>query len=150
MKKTVALDIGDAWTGIAISDILGMVARPYNTVASHKLSSSLADIFKQEQIGTVIVGYPKTMKGHESAQTLKVVAHKEALEKEFPHVTWLLQDERLSSKRASNLRIEQGKKTRTPEEKLKGHALAAAFILDAYLEGQAALRTFEQNDDDQQ
>lgn len=150
MKKTVALDIGDAWTGIAISDALGMVARPYTTVATNKLSHQISDILGKEQIGTIIVGYPKTMKGQESAQTIKVVAHKEALEKEFSQVRWLLQDERLSSKRASDLRIEQGKKTRTPEEKLKGHALAAAFILDAYLAGQAALRVFEQDHDDQE
>lgn len=133
MKKNLALDLGDAWTGIAISDVLGIVARPYTTVATKDISKALADIFKKETIGTVVVGYPKTMAGKESAQTLKIVAHKEQLEKEFPSVTWLLRDERLSSKRADALRIEQGKKQKTKEDKLKGHALAAAFILDSYL-----------------
>lgn len=133
MKKILALDLGDAWTGIAISDALGIVARPYTTVATKEISSALADIFKKESIGTVIVGYPKTMAGNESAQTLKIVAHKEQLEKEFPAATWLLRDERLSSKRADTLRVEQGKQQKTKEDKLKGHALAAAFILDSYL-----------------
>lgn len=133
MKKILALDLGDAWTGIAISDALGIVARPYDTVATKEVSSALTEIFKKEPIGTVVVGYPKTMAGTESAQTLKIVAHKERLEKEFPHATWLLRDERLSSKRADTLRIEQGKKQKTKEDKLKGHALAAAFILDSYL-----------------
>jgi len=143
MKKIVALDIGDAWTGIAISDALGMFARPYTTVAANKLSAAITDILQKEQIGTIIVGYPKTMGGNESAQTLKVIAHKEALEKEFPHITWLLRDERLSSKRATSLRIEQGKKTKTAEEKLKGHALAAAFILDSYLASLAPIQNYE-------
>lgn len=143
MKKIIALDIGDAWTGIAISDALGMVARPYTTVAAHKISAALTDILKKEQISTVVVGYPKTMKGNESEQTRKVIAHKEVLEKEFPMLTWLLRDERLSSKRASNLRTEQGKKTKTAEEKLKGHALAAAFILDSYLASLITLYTYE-------
>ena len=146
MKKILALDIGDAWTGIAISDALGMFARPYTTVEARKISATIADILTKESIGTIIVGYPKTMGGNESAQTLKVIAHKESLEKEFPGVLWLLRDERLSSKRASNLRIEQGKKTKTAEEKLKGHALAAAFILDSYLSSLAITQNF--NDDE--
>jgi len=30
--KTIALDLGDRWVGIAISDPLGIIARPYETV----------------------------------------------------------------------------------------------------------------------
>ena len=133
MKKALALDLGDAWTGIAISDALGIVARPHSTVATKEISGALKNIVAQENIGTIVVGYPKTMKGLESAQTKKVVEQKEALEKEFPQVSWLLWDERLSSKRADAVRIEQGKKEKTKEEKLLGHARAAAFILDSYL-----------------
>ncbi len=133
MKKALALDLGDAWVGIAISDALGIVARPYTTVASATIKKELKNIFSKEVIGTVVVGYPKTMRGLESAQTRKVVEQKEAFEKEFPQVAWILWDERLSSKRADAVRIEQGKKEKSKEEKLLGHARAAAFILDSYL-----------------
>ena len=83
---------------------------------------------KQENIQTVVVGFPKTMSGGESTQTLKVKACKEELEKKFPNLQFVLWDERLSSQRASALGT---RKTR--EEKLKSHALAAAFILDSYV-----------------
>ena len=137
MKKYLALDLGDAWTGIAISDALGIVARPYTTVASATIVQELKKILGQEQIGTIVVGYPKTMKGLESTQTKKVVTEKETLEKtfgqEFPQLEWILWDERLSSKRASAVKMEQGKKMKTKEDKLQNHAIAAAFILDSFL-----------------
>ena len=133
MKKCLALDLGDAWTGIAISDALCIVARPYTTVATKEVETALAKILAQEAIDTIVVGYPKTMKGLESNQTKKVIAQKELLEKKFPTVTWLFWDERLSSKRADAVRVAQGKKQTTKEDKLLGHARAAAFILDSYL-----------------
>jgi putative holliday junction resolvase len=137
MKKYLGIDLGDAWSGIAISDALGIVARPYKTVASAMLIQELETILSQEPIGTIIIGYPKTLKGLESEQTKKVISEKEKLEKEFsnkfPNLSWILWDERLSSKRASTIKTEQGKKIKTKEEKLKNHAIAAAFILDSYL-----------------
>lgn len=126
--KIIALDIGDVWTGIAISDSLGMFAQPHSTIETHQLENTLQKLFTSQQIETVVVGYPKTMKGTESDQTRKIVAQQQKLALTFPSKTWILWDERLSSKRA-----EQLKKARTKEEKLKSHAIAASFILDSYL-----------------
>ena len=128
-KKSLALDVGDAWTGIAISDALGITCRPYTTVPAKYLIKELPKIFAQEKIGTVVVGYPKTMKGEESDQTRKTVLFKEKLEKLFPDYTWVLWDERLSSKHADNL-----KRAKTKQEKIESHARAAAFILSTYLD----------------
>lgn len=127
--KILGLDIGDAWTGTALSDALGITARPHKTAATNKLDTFLAELFKQENIATVIVGYPKTMRGTESDQTKKVIAAKERLEKKFPEKTWILWDERLSSKRAGDL-----KQSRSKDEKIQSHSLAAAFILSSYLD----------------
>lgn len=128
--KILALDIGDAWTGVAISDPLGIVARPYKTLSSNNLKGSLEDIFTKEKIATIVVGYPKTMRGTESEQTKKTIKIVEDLKKDFTAVEWVLWDERLSSKRADSLT--SGKKTQ--QEKLASHARAAAYILSSYLE----------------
>lgn len=133
MKKALALDLGDKWTGIAISDILKMFARPYKTFSTRDIEKTLSTIFSEEPIDTVVVGYPKTMKGNESDQTKKVVTQHDALKEKFPTITWILWDERLSSKRADAVRAQKGKKKEKPEEKLQSHAIAAAFILDSYL-----------------
>lgn len=136
--KILGLDIGDAWTGTALSDALGITARPYKTAATKQLVQFLTDLFKQERIGTVIVGYPKTMKGTESDQTRKVIAAKEMLEKTFPDKNWILWDERLSSKRAGEL-----KQARDKDAKIESHSIAAAFILSTYLDYQAFHRVDE-------
>lgn len=128
MGKILALDIGDAWTGMALSDALGMFAKPYQTCETSKLSQELTQIFKSEKIDRVIIGYPKTMKGTESLQTKKVLETKEKLERTFKNIEFKLWDERLSSKRAQT-----ASPAKTKEEKLKSHAIAAAFILDSYL-----------------
>jgi putative holliday junction resolvase len=128
MSKIIALDIGDQWTGVAITDASGIFARPLTTIPAQDVDQFLAKILAQERIKDVVIGYPKTMKGGESIQTKKIVTYKEHLEQLFPGIIFILWDERLSSKRASTL---VGRKTK--EDKLKSHALAAAFILDSYV-----------------
>jgi len=127
--KIAALDIGDVWTGTALSDALGIVAQPYKTAETKNLVNFLQDLFAKESIQIIVVGYPKTMRGTESEQTKKIVAHKEQLEQLFPEKTWVLWDERLSSKRAATI-----KRAKTKEEKIKSHSLAAASILETYLQ----------------
>ncbi len=127
--KVLGLDVGDQWTGMAISDALGMLARPYQTVTSAHLEQELSQIFSKEKIGTVVIGLPVTMKGTVSAQTQKVLDQKKQLETKFPALTWVLWDERLSSKRAQELRS-----AKTKEQKLQSHAIAAAFFLQNYLD----------------
>lgn len=128
--RILALDIGDAWTGVAISDPLGIVARPYTTITSSTLESSLEEILGKEKITCVVVGYPKTMRGTESEQTKKTVKKVDRLKELFQTVEWVLWDERLSSKRAD---IHTGHK-KTAKDKLESHARASAHILSSYLE----------------
>ena len=128
MNKIMALDLGDQWVGIALSDTTQTFARPYTTVTADELEAFLEKTLQEEQIGQIIVGHPITMKGGQSIQTQKVITTKERLEKEFKQVPFILWDERLSSQRAETLGKKKGK-----EEKLRSHARAAAFILDSYL-----------------
>lgn len=127
--KCLALDIGTAWTGIAISDPLGILARPLTAIKADTIQTFLVDLFKKESIGTIIVGYPRTMEGSESAQTRSVLLQFEQLRTCFPEKKWLLWDERLSTQRASRLGSRH-----TKEGRLKEQARAATFILDLYLE----------------
>ena len=83
----------------------------------------------KEKIDTIIVGYPKTLRGTESEQTKKIVATFEALSAEFPQVTWKLWDERMTSQQAAKLQRDTSK-----EAKQKSHSIAAALILTSYLD----------------
>lgn len=126
MKKILALDLGDSWTGTAISDASQMFARPHQTVKTKDLETFLTETFSKEKIEAVVVGYPQTLKGTESAQTKKIVSHKEALEKKYPDYKWILWDERYTSQHAQEIK---GKK----DDKQKVHSIAAALFLETYL-----------------
>ena len=127
--KIVALDIGDKWVGTAISDYLKITCRPYKTVEAKDLHSFIKTILAEEQISTIVVGHPKTLRGTESEQTHKVVQTKEELEKIFPQASWVLWDEKFSSQYAAKL-----KSARSKKEKVESHSIAAAFILKTYLD----------------
>jgi putative Holliday junction resolvase len=139
--KIIGLDLGDQWTGVAISDSLGFFARPLQTVTTADLDPALAELIEKERVNTIIVGLPRTMKGTQSEQTNKVISHADQLKKKFPQITWIMWDERLSSKRAQAV-----KPSRTKEEKLQSHAIAAAFILQSYLDHLSVVK--RQNSED--
>lgn len=129
MEKIFALDLGDRWTGTAITDSSRSFVHPYQTVATHKLIGFLAKLLTEQTIRTIIVGHPKTMKGTASEQTRTVERKFLQLQEKFPHVQWLLWDERLTSAFAAD--VQRGK--RSKEARLKSHSIAAAFILDSYV-----------------
>jgi putative holliday junction resolvase len=132
MPKIAALDIGNKWTGIALSDATLTLARPLKTVATIDLKKAIGELASQHAVDKIVVGLPRTMKGMESDQTRITREHAMQLEKEFPQISFILWDERLSSKRAQSLQKEQHSFPKK-EDKQKEHAIAAAFILDSYL-----------------
>lgn len=127
--KVISLDLGDVWTGTALSDPLKILAKPFKTIKTPELFDFLHQILTTEQIDTILIGYPRTMKGTESLQTKKVVEQKELIEQTFPQIKIILWDERLSSKAARTI---QGKKSRTDSQ--HEHSIAAAVILQTYLQ----------------
>jgi len=137
--KILALDLGDKWIGSAISDGLGITCKPYKTVDITQTEQFLETTIREEDISTIVIGKPTTFSGLESEQTKKIInTAKELEEKINPkfnnQIKWILWDERLSSKRAESLNT---KKIKTKEDKIKSHSVAAAFILQSYLDNLA-------------
>lgn len=63
MKKLLGLDIGQRRTGVAVSDELGLTARPLETISSRGLPSRLSALLAEHQINTVVVGRPRHLDG---------------------------------------------------------------------------------------
>jgi putative Holliday junction resolvase len=142
LMRIVALDIGDVWTGIAMSDPLQMFAKPHRTSRTDELISTLKLLIAEYNIKTVVIGFPRTMRNTISEQTQKVLNYKDLLEKTFPEITWPLWDERLSSRQASSIKSPKNK-----QEKIESHSLAAAVILDGYLARLRFQKSLETSDD---
>jgi putative Holliday junction resolvase len=128
--KALCLDLGDVWTGTAMTDPMKIIARPHITIKTVALFTFLDELFAKDKVDTIVIGYPRTMKGGESEQTKKVLVQKEAIAQKYADKKIILWDERLSSKSA---RAIQGKKART-DTKQQEHSIAAALILQTYLQ----------------
>ena len=54
MQKILALDPGDQWTGTALSDALGITAKPFKTIPSSTLPTFIETIIK-ERVDCIII-----------------------------------------------------------------------------------------------
>jgi len=131
--RILSLDIGKRRIGVAVSDPLGLVARPVQTLHSVSLNADVAkvtEIARELEAEMIVVGDPLHMSG--DAGTMSNRAHKfgEAL-REVSGLRVEYCDERLTSVEAQRILQESG----VPPRKARGQidAVAAAVILQSYL-----------------
>ncbi|MBU1008060.1 Holliday junction resolvase RuvX [Candidatus Dependentiae bacterium] len=132
MKK-LGLDIGDVWVGTALADAMGITCRPFQTVTLQELDQFIEELLQREPIDTVVVGHPITAGGKVSQQTESTEKIFARLKERFKEVSWVLWDERFSTKRAAS--VTKGRKKNKKGE----HSIAAAFVLQSYLDSIAHL-----------
>jgi len=135
--RVLALDVGERRIGVAVSDPLQVLARSLQVIKRKRLEDDLAilaGLVEDLEVETVLVGYPRTLRGEVGQQARLVDAFVEVLKQviDAPVVLW---DEWLSTVSASRVLEEQGLDAR--EQRSRIDATAAAIILQAYLDGRA-------------
>ncbi len=134
MKRIIALDVGDVRIGIASSDMLRIIASPYETYTCKKDDRDfeyITEVVKKQDADTVVLGLPLNMDGTDSLQTEKVRAFKEKLGTYLPETKLVFVDERLTSVAAEKILLE-GDMSRA-KRKMTIDKIAASIILDTYL-----------------
>lgn len=137
MNKILGLDLGSRTCGIAMSDILGMLAHgvetfrfkdnDYLTCAKH-----VKEIVEQNNIKTIVLGLPKHMNGDIGERGEISIAFKKRLEEMIDGIEVILIDERLTTKVAESQLIfadVSRKKRKKVIDKM-----AAVEILQGYLD----------------
>lgn len=64
--RIMAIDLGEVRTGIALSDPLGMIATPYCVFSGYgrtRLKDAVLEIIRKEDVGLIVLGYPKRTDG---------------------------------------------------------------------------------------
>lgn len=133
MSKYLAIDFGLKRTGLAITDDSKIIASPLAAVESNKLMEYLIKQVSIQNITKIILGFPLRLDGSDSHITENVRLLKTVLEKQFPEVEVILQDERYSSSRAQQTVHFAGKKKQHKDKGLIDK-LSATIILQEYLE----------------
>lgn len=133
-SRLVGIDVGKKRTGIAQTDLLKTIASPVGTFPPNKVLSALENILSQAKIDKFIVGWPLMPNGEEGTATKMVEEFIKKLSKQFPDIEIEKIDERNTSTRAKQLMIDVGIPKQKRREKERVDKIAAAIILQNYLE----------------
>jgi putative holliday junction resolvase len=136
MNPILALDLGRARIGAAISDELQLLAHPLETIpADSQATPRLAQIIRERKVDHVVVGIPRQMNGRIGAAATEALKFVEKLRAILPCpvVTW---DERLTTVAAHRALRDAGKKTRDTRSYVD--QVAAQMILQGYLDRRQA------------
>lgn len=135
--KIMAIDYGDARTGVAISDRMGMLVGKTLVIPSYnreKTAAEIRRILEQEQAERLVMGLPKNMDGTEGP---RAALYREfaAYLREVTGMEVILWDERRTTVEAHQILSDHnyhGKKRKQTVD-----AVAASLILEGYLASKA-------------
>ena len=131
--RIMAIDYGDARTGVALSDVTGLLAGQTFLVKSRKeevVLEELAALAQKQGAEELVLGYPKNMDGTVGPRAEKCAALGEKLRERtgLPVVLW---DERRTTVDAHRILGEQGIRAKNRKDKID--SVAATLILEGYL-----------------
>lgn len=131
--RIMAIDFGDARTGLAVSDFTGTLAGEAWTVEewnAERLADKIAAAARERDVGTLVLGYPKNMDGTLGPRAEKCAEFAETL-KEKTGLAVVLWDERRTTVDAHRILSENDRHGKKRKKKID--AVAAALILEGYL-----------------
>jgi len=131
------MSMGDARIGLALSDELGMLAHPLETVVVKEQrdpAEYIAKIVEREKVEVVVIGMPRNMNGTYGPAAEKTKAFAELLKAKSP-CTIKFWDERLTTVAAQKSLHESGRNVKQGRSVID--QVAAQMILQGYLDMQA-------------
>ncbi len=134
MKKILGVDYGDARTGLAVNDSLGILAVGAGCIKStgfKKAAAAVAEAAKEKGVELIVVGNPINMNGSEGPRSEKCRAFAEAL-KELTSLEVELYDERLTTMSAHRFLSDanvRGKKRKSSVDELSATIILQDFIV---------------------
>ncbi len=129
-ERILGIDLGHKKIGLAISDPLGVTARPLETVDRQDLSKRLANLIRQQNVTEIVLGLPLNMDGTRGKMAEEAERFAAELEERF-HIPVTLYDERLTSVSAQKVMKEAGESP--SRNKGRVDQISAALLLEGYL-----------------
>ncbi|MGA1539083.1 MAG: Holliday junction resolvase RuvX [Chthoniobacterales bacterium] len=132
MSRTMAVDLGSARTGVAVSDELGMLAQPWKTLPGGAASlDAVVAAAGELKPGRILVGLPRNMDGTygPAAEAARAFAADLRARVACPVDLW---DERLTTVAAQRSLRESGRKAR--DQRGVVDQVAAQILLQSWLD----------------
>lgn len=133
--KIMGLDYGEAHTGVALSDELGMMAHGLESIEhkgnDKKLLERICEIIKANKVSKIVIGYPLNMNATKGPRVEKTDAFIKKLEKETGLPVEKI-DERLTTVAAHKTMTLLG--VSAEKKKKIVDTISAEYILQMYLD----------------
>lgn len=131
----MSVDYGDRRTGIALSDIRGILASPLTVIKESyqpKLAKEIVSLAVDNNVKTVVIGLPRNMDGSYGYRCDECKSLGEAISNINAELNICFEDERLTTVMAHNVLSENN--VRGKKRKDTVDAVSAVMILQSYLD----------------
>lgn len=131
----MSVDYGDRRTGIALSDIRGILASPLTVIKESyqpKLAKEIVSLAVDNDVKTVVIGLPRNMDGSYGYRCNECKSLGEAISNINAELNICFEDERLTTVMAHNVLSENN--VRGKKRKDTVDAVSAVMILQSYLD----------------
>ena len=133
--KIMSVDYGDRRTGIALSDIRGILDSPLTVIKESyqpKLAKKIVSLAVDNDVKTVVIGLPRNMDGSYGYRCDECKSLGEAIGNINAELNICFEDERLTTVMAHNVLSENN--VRGKKRKDTVDAVSAVMILQSYLD----------------
>lgn len=132
--KILSIDYGDVRTGIAMSDVRGMLASPFCVIEESyqpKLVDRIVQIVEENKIEKIVIGLPRNMDGSYGYRCDECRSLGDAINEKID-VDIFYEDERLTTVMAHNVLSDNN--VRGKKRKQTVDAVSAVMILQSFLD----------------
>lgn len=139
--RTLGVDFGERWIGLAVTDVLGIIASPLPSLRVNRLEeavSGTAKIAREYEVALVVVGHARDLSGKRGGKAKECEAFAAALEVMGLKVA--LWDERLSTAQAERSLLASDLSHRKRKQRID--SVAAQIILQSYLSAHNGTNSF--------
>jgi putative Holliday junction resolvase len=148
MKRFLGIDFGKVRLGLAISDELGFMSHPLETLRMrdvNEVTRRIGEIVREKDVQRVVIGLPRNMDGSRGSSAEEALAFVKKLRGHLrcDVVTW---DERLTTVSANRALREAGRSSR--QTRAYVDQVAAQMILQDYLDRLQAIAASEMTSGD--
>ncbi len=148
--RILGIDHGQKRVGIALSDDEGRIAHPHSTIArrdADALILAVAELVREHEVEEIVVGLPLCLDGSEGASARRARRFAERVQSATAKnvVLW---DERMTSVAAQRTLTEAG--VRQKAQRGIVDRVAAALLLQSYLDAQSHARGSEQDESEEE
>ena len=131
--RIIAIDYGRKRSGVAVTDVLQLIANGLATVPTHQLLQFIMDYAQKEPVERILVGLPKQMNNEPSENMKYIEPFVRSLRKKLPDIPVEYVAERLTSVLAHQAMREGGLKKKARQDKALVDEISATIILQSYL-----------------